>query len=378
MIARVVTFSISVLLVIIWISAILKSADSKSNWMTLRMPDIKPDYPDQYLCMARRLTNDQRGELLVGFNPKGNSSIVHHMLIYGCELPGIYQPDSPNFVWDCSSMTNPVNKPRTFELGRICEGQEQIIYGWALDAQSLKLPDKVGFKVGGSESRIQYLVLQVHYHGSHHAHSSHANVGHNHLDYQVKVMDTNHGIDENTDNSGFIIETRKNDEKSGITRQAGVLVLHSGGYVRPGKDRHDIWCEIDEDVELHPFRFRVHTHKLGTRVLGAKLARKDQSLARSGTRYRDEIETIIGQRNPQDPEMFYPVEQDDIVIRRGDTIYAACEFNNNLGRSVFMGNTGEDEMCNFYLMYWTEGSKTLSQKTCFGINPRELNDYLQS
>jgi len=39
----------------------------------------------------------------------------------------------------------------------------QIMYAWARDAPTLKLPNGVGFKVGG-DSKINYLVLQVHYH----------------------------------------------------------------------------------------------------------------------------------------------------------------------------------------------------------------------
>lgn len=37
------------------------------------------------------------------------------------------------------------------------------MYAWARDAPTLKLPNGVGFKVGGN-SNINYLVLQVHYH----------------------------------------------------------------------------------------------------------------------------------------------------------------------------------------------------------------------
>lgn len=37
------------------------------------------------------------------------------------------------------------------------------MYAWARDAPTLKLPNGVGFKVGG-DSQINYLVLQVHYH----------------------------------------------------------------------------------------------------------------------------------------------------------------------------------------------------------------------
>lgn len=36
--------------------------------------------------------------------------------------------------------------------------------------------------------------------------------------------------------------------------------------------------------------------------------------------------------------------------------------------SQCFSSTNEDEMCNFYLMYWTDG-KTLDRKTCFSLGP---------
>ena len=42
-----------------------------------------------------------------------------------------------------------------------CNDQAQIIYGWAKNADNLKLPDGVSFTLDPNE--IHYLVLQVHY-----------------------------------------------------------------------------------------------------------------------------------------------------------------------------------------------------------------------
>ena len=38
-----------------------------------------------------------------------------------------------------------------------------MVYAWANNAPSLDLPEGVGFKVGGPDSGIDWLVLQVHY-----------------------------------------------------------------------------------------------------------------------------------------------------------------------------------------------------------------------
>lgn len=31
--------------------------------------------------------------------------------------------------------------------------------------------------------------------------------------------------------------------------------------------------------------------------------------------------------------------------------------------------TSDDEMCNFYIMYWTEGGEVLNTKNCFSAGP---------
>jgi len=49
---------------------------------------------------------------------------------------------------------------------------------------------------------------------------------------------------------------------------------------------------------------------------------------------------------------------------------ARCTINNNEKRIIKIGPTGEDEMCNFYLMYWTEtGGQTLKENACFSAGP---------
>ena len=43
-----------------------------------------------------------------------------------------------------------------------CKNGQKILYAWAKDAPKLDLPEGVGFKVGGKDSDVNYLVLQVH------------------------------------------------------------------------------------------------------------------------------------------------------------------------------------------------------------------------
>ena len=48
-----------------------------------------------------------------------------------------------------------------------CGSGSQVVYAWAGNAAELELPEGVGFKVGGPESGIDWLVLQVHYATTH-------------------------------------------------------------------------------------------------------------------------------------------------------------------------------------------------------------------
>lgn len=337
--------SISIIVSLLIIEQVVAKTDDQGK-LVLQVPNVKPDHPEQYLCMAKRLPVGLESQYIVGFNPQGDAKKVHHMLMYGCQFPGVFERDSPNLVWDCGEMLSAedTTTAQSFEQGPVCRGKQNILYGWALDAPSLKLPKGVGFKVGGVGNDIQFLVLQVHYGHHHHSAMQH--------------------MPELTDNSGLVLDIKPDNKESGITKQAGVLILISLGRVQEGKSRHEIWCDIEDDIEIHPFRYRVHTHKLGTRVLGAKVSSSAQKQA--------DRDLIIGDGDPQKPQMFYPVKEKDLVIRRNDTVYASCEFNNNRGHAVRIGATGDDEMCNFYLMYWTDNSKLLTKSQCFGQNPRSF------
>lgn len=344
----------------------------------LRMPDIRPDHRDQYLCMAYNAAGDENKQQkwIVGFQPIANASQIHHIILYSCELPGIYQPGEPKFVWDCSGMASAMSygssdQLSSFEIGPVCQGKESIIYSWALDAGKLKLPDKVGFEVGTNSQK--FLIMQVHYHASNRNH--HDSFHHGSHAYS-RPSST-----ENTmpiDNSGLILDVRT----KGISRSAGVLLMSSTGYVKPGLSKHEILCQLDDINEdnsatvLHPIYYRTHTHKFGYKVLGGKLIDKRTSNVMD----QDEFESsgfgldLIGERNPQESEMFYPAIRNDMTIDPGDTIYAACYYNQTTSSPIMIGATSDDEMCNFYIMYWTDNPQTVNQKACVSANPLDAYD----
>ncbi len=49
-----------------------------------------------------------------------------------------------------------------------------------------------------------------------------------------------------------------------LPKLAGVLLMGTGGRIMPhSTESMETSCRIEEDKEIHPFRFRTHTHELG-------------------------------------------------------------------------------------------------------------------
>ena len=55
----------------------------------LLMPGVTTEEPETYLCTGVKVTADLAN--MVGFNPLADMSVAHHMLLYGCEVPGYGQ-----------------------------------------------------------------------------------------------------------------------------------------------------------------------------------------------------------------------------------------------------------------------------------------------
>jgi peptidylglycine monooxygenase len=249
---------------------------------------------------------------------------AHHILLYGCGAPGTVKP-----VWNCGEMNSNDNMDE--ETGSPCESgsHSQIIYAWARDAPVLNLPEGVGFKVGEG-SPIKYLVLQVHY---------------------------MHGFPEGTtDDSGVIIHYT-NDR---LKKLAGVLLLGTSGLIPPMSTEHmESACRIDEKKVMYPFAFRTHTHSLGKVVSGYRV-RTDEN--------GNDVWSLLGKRDPHDPQMFYPTANKD-PIRYGDSVAARCTMVSDRQTVTKIGATNEDEMCNFYLMYYVDDDEPLEKKYCFSPGP---------
>lgn len=84
-------------------------------------------------------------------------SIAHLMTLTGCEyLPQFNKTITIGNTWQCDAENLPIcGNP--FE-----EAVSRRIFTWKLDACGLKYPDGAGYRIGG-DTRINYLVMQVHY-----------------------------------------------------------------------------------------------------------------------------------------------------------------------------------------------------------------------
>ena len=199
---------------------------------------------------------------------------AHHMLLFGCEEPG-----QKEALFSCG------------EMGRVMEGTkqaapcargQQILYAWARNAPRLDLPQDVGFKVGGGGD-IKYLVLQVHY----------ASVD---------------AIPETGDRSGVILTYTDRPQP----KRAGVYFVGTGGMIPARTTTYmEAACKLNTNLVIHPFAFRTHTHALGRVVSGWKVT-------------QDMEWSLIGKKDPQLPQMFYPISDTSMTLTGGDTIAARC------------------------------------------------------
>jgi len=282
----------------------------------LKMPGVRPQYNESYLCTAFSMDSDQM-HFLVGFEPLANSHQVHHILLYGCEEPGSDEP-----AWDCGEMSS---KSGRYSRSPICKTSPNILYAWALDAPKLELPKGVGFRVGAGTNN-GFLILQVHY---------------------------MHKTDKK-DFSGLRVSSTTLPQP----RTAATLLMATDGQIPPkNTEKLEVACVLDEPVEIHPFAFRVHTHRHGKKVGGWLV---EENPVTGVDKW-----TLLGERDPQLPQLFQPTVNQSLVVSQGDILASRCIIENDEKRVIKIGPTGEDEMCNFYLMYWVEGDRVLEQNTCF-------------
>uniref|UniRef100_H3B099 Peptidylglycine alpha-amidating monooxygenase n=1 Tax=Latimeria chalumnae TaxID=7897 RepID=H3B099_LATCH len=271
---------------------------------------------DTYFCMPVRVPTDEEA-YVVDFKPRANMDTVHHMLLFGCKMPF----SNENY---CFCNLNCGTAKGT------CRDEASIMYAWARNAPPTKLPKNVGFRIGG-DTGIRYFVLQVHYG------DINAFRGKNRICL---------GADLVTDVVQPLI--------------AGIYLLMSiDTVIQPGKKvvDADIACAYKK-YPMFPFAYRVHTHHLGQVV--------------SGYRVRNGKWTLIGRQSPQLPQAFYPANN-PMEVKFGDILAARCVFTGE-GKTTttYIGSTSNDEMCNFYIMYYMEAENAIPFMNCIQDGNPEL------
>ncbi|XP_059690321.1 peptidyl-glycine alpha-amidating monooxygenase isoform X5 [Gavia stellata] len=285
--------------------------------LDIRMPGVTPKQSDTYLCMSVPLPVDDEA-YVVDFKPHASMDTVHHMLLFGCN-----EPSSTENYWDCDEGT--------------CKDKSNILYAWARNAPPTRLPKGVGFRVGG-ETGGRFFVLQVHY------------------------GDVSAFRDKHKDCSGVTLHLTH--QKQPLI--AGMYLMMSVNTVIPPGEKvvdADIACHYKR-FPMHLFAYRVHTHRLGKVV--------------SGYRVRNGQWTLIGRQSPQLPQAFYPVEY-PVDVSYDDILAARCVFSGE-GRTTetHIGGTANDEMCNFYIMYYMEAKHAVSYMTCTqNANPEMFRNIPQ-
>uniref|UniRef100_A0A2I2ZVJ3 Peptidylglycine alpha-amidating monooxygenase n=1 Tax=Gorilla gorilla gorilla TaxID=9595 RepID=A0A2I2ZVJ3_GORGO len=190
--------------------------DSSDFALDIRMPGVTPKQSDTYFCMSMRIPVDEEA-FVIDFKPRASMDTVHHMLLFGCNMPS-----STGSYWFCDEGT--------------CTDKANILYAWARNAPPTRLPKGVGFRVGG-ETGSKYFVLQVHY---------------------GDISNCPHPLPTRGQQQPLI---------------AGMYLMMSVDTVIPAGEKvvnSDISCHY-KNYPMHVFAYRVHTHHLGKVVSGYRV-----------------------------------------------------------------------------------------------------------
>jgi len=278
--------------------------------LNMRMNKVHTSKPDQYRCTGFSVPDVDDVTFIKQFIPHARERRAHHMMLLGCSDVTV-----PSTTWDCGMGIS------------VCpKGKEKILYAWARNAAELDLPKNVGIEIG-QRANVRTLVLQIHYHDA--------------MKPEVK------------DCSGLSVKiTRKRQ-----TKFAGVYLLAATKISIPphqSATSQPVSCLNSYKSKLNVFAFRTHAHDLG-RVITAY-------------RVRNNKYTMIGKGNPLWPEAFYKRVGGDVILQPGDKLLMRCDYRSNRDTWTYVGATGSDEMCNFYMMFYTS-DRTLVENnmlSCWG------------
>ncbi|XP_075259830.1 putative peptidylglycine alpha-hydroxylating monooxygenase 1 [Convolutriloba macropyga] len=303
------------------------SVNSHKKSLNIAIKSFRPYFDDQYVCVSHHL-DPKDSYYVTKFETLDRNAAAHHMLLYACEEPA-FEHDK---IWSCGDMVDhedmhDLKAATKLPKGPLCgNGDLEIIFAEAMQAGSYSLPEGVSFELGHG-SKFNYLTLQIHYAS---------------VDKFAKNLSL-------SDDSGLKLHLADKPTKN----KAHVMVLgrDSGNIPEHKLTNLDTLCTFgspNEDVSLKPFAFRTHAHALGKLISGYVINPGNSSDWK-----------LIARKSPQLRQTFYPVLGDGITIRSMDQIAVRCSYRNPTNHTVHIGATKADEMCNLYIMYFTESGSEM-------------------
>ena len=272
--------------------------------LDLVMPGAQPSRDDDYLCSAfdvKSLTQEADNSTVLhvtGFIPNADANKAHHMLLYTCNNPVVL----PGKAYDCLHHS-------------ICRDGQSIMFAWAKNAPATTLPPGVSFTLDPSVKR--YLVLQVHY-------------AHQVTEPDYTALSLSYTPTPTRYQAGILLMLR-----SYLTIPPNTASVHG-----------DVNCKVPSPVPLHLFAYRTHAHALSPVITGYVYNEE-------GHQYRE-----IARGSPQWPQAFYPMTKVQTVYPGKDILAARCTYNSTgKDTTTNIGATAGDEMCNLYIMFFSEPGK---------------------
>ena len=297
-------------MIMLWIAVLLAHSCRAASWSRtfsqasnveydVVMPPFSTTRDNEYLCAGFSMYD--RPMRIVSIESLPDVSNVHHVLLFACKNGPSRNNEK---VWPCHM------QPACDSAG------ENIIYAWGQGASSVSFPEGVGLSVG-SGTAIPTFVLQIHY---------------------LKPRPI-------VDATG--LRLRMTPDR--MPQSAGMISYASSFVIPPRKKSYIVSndCCYSGFQTVYGFAASVHTHTLGREVglEKASASGKDGKLS--------PLESVL-KYNPQRPQSFHPIEP-PLPFRPGDTLRQYCTYDSrNYTRAITSGQTTEHEMCNLYLLVYSE------------------------
>lgn len=303
-----------------WQNKDFRRDEEREYQRVIRFKNSYPEKHEQNRCAMIAVSKDHH-EYITSIQTISDRKFAHHMTLTACkDKPNVgeYQEDSN--TWNCDE--------GGFEVCGLDKetGEEysRRVYTWSLDAKGIDFPDGVGYRVGG-DTNLYYLVVQVHY--------------------------ANELAEGEKDSlSSYVLKMTDQE----LPYQVGVYTLGDDGYIPPGIKNFpfEAGCHFHLPYEIVPIAYRTHAHLIIPVI--------------SGYAVIDGEWIELGRMSPKQPEQFYPVTNEDVIVKRGDILASRCTCDSsNRTTTLWTGYKHDDEMCVFYLMFYTDYKKTLEDFYCY-------------